>query len=302
MNTIEKKPKQFTVPRYDENAALQLVAFTGVTYIAFHFTKVLLLAFGREKQEVLSMMYDNISLSTVELFKAKIWTLLSYGLAHHGFWDWFSNVIWLYCFAAVLQNLIGHRQIIPLFFYGLLTGGFVYFIGLQLPGGYFQLHEGQHIMGAYAGVAAIATTAIIISPRYRMSLSEQFSIPLVWITAIFFTMTIAAYFSSMPGILLLSLGGVLAGALFALLIKKGYEPALWIYKIFDQFQSKVTPKENVAALHKEARKRKEVLQSFYTPTEEITQDMIDDLLDKINDKGYNSLTRDEKELLKKAGN
>jgi hypothetical protein len=35
-----------------------------------------------------------------------------------------------------------------------------------------------------------------------------------------------------------------------------------------------------------------------TPT--VTQQRIDDILDKINQKGYHSLTEDEKEILKKA--
>jgi hypothetical protein len=38
----------------------------------------------------------------------------------------------------------------------------------------------------------------------------------------------------------------------------------------------------------------------YTKSSHITQQKIDDLLDKINQKGYNSLTDEEKEMLKRA--
>ena len=38
----------------------------------------------------------------------------------------------------------------------------------------------------------------------------------------------------------------------------------------------------------------------YKKTSNITQQKIDDLLDKINQKGYNSLTEDEKEILRRA--
>lgn len=300
MKTIEKKQKPFAIPHYDENAALQLIVITSITYIAFHFTKVLFLVFGREKQEVLHLMYTNVGLQSIELFKQKVWTLLTYGLAHHGFWEWVSNAVWIYCFAAVLQQIAGYKQVLPLFFYGLLVGGIVYFSGLLLPGNTFALQEGQYIMGAYAGVAALAVGAVVLSPKARFSLSDSFSIPLLAMVVIYFVMTIAAYYETKRGVLLLSAGGALTGLLVALLLRNGYQPSLWIYDFFERMQKRFERIEDQSLIQREHRKRKEVLQSFYTPTDDITQEQIDELLDKINEKGYASLTRDEKDMLRRA--
>ena len=93
MKTIRNPEKQFFIPRYEENAALQLVAFTGVTFIMFHFARVIMLVMGYDKDLVAGWVYPNIGLSTVEVFKHKWWTLLSYGLTHQGFWDWFTNMV-----------------------------------------------------------------------------------------------------------------------------------------------------------------------------------------------------------------
>jgi hypothetical protein len=42
--------------------------------------------------------------------------------------------------------------------------------------------------------------------------------------------------------------------------------------------------------------------SPYTKTPRVTQERIDEILDKINQQGYDHLTEEEKELLKRASN
>ena len=301
MKTIRKQSRQFTIPRYEENAALQLVAFTGVTFIMFHFARVLLLVFGHNKVKVFEMTYPNIGLSTIEVFKHKFWTIFSYGLAHHGFWDWITNMIWAYSFASVMQSLAGYKQVVPLFFYGLFFGGIFYFVGQLVMPEFFILQEGQYILGAYGGISAIAIGALWLAPRQRLYFGEHFGVPVYMIAIVYFTLTTISYWEAYRGILLLSFGGVVTGALFTLLLKNGYQPATWIYTLLRSAEKTVTPKEDVARKKREQAKRKELLQTYYTPTDELSQEQIDELLDKINERGYYSLTREERELLKKAG-
>lgn len=301
MNTVQKNNKQFTIPKYEENAALQLVAFTGVTFIMFHFARVLFLVFGHDKDEVFQMMYPNIGLSTIEIFKHKWWTILSYGLAHHGFWDWITNMIWAYGFASLLQNLVGYKQVLPLFFYGLFFGGIFYLVGLRFMSEIFILRRDEFIMGSYAGIAALGIAVLMISPKQKLHLSDQFGIPAFLIVGIYLALTTLSYYMTSKGVLLLLAGGIFSGIMFALLIKNGYQPATWVYSIFSNAQKVVTPKEDIAMKKREDAKRKQLLQSYYTPTDEITQERIDEILDKINEKGYYNITREEKEILKKAG-
>ncbi|HTN45178.1 MAG TPA: rhomboid family intramembrane serine protease [Flavipsychrobacter sp.] len=301
MRATQKNPKQFTLARYEENAALQLIAFTGVTFIVFHFARVLFLVFGHDKNEVFQMMFPNIGLSSIEVFKHKFWTVFTYGLAHHGFWDWFSNMIWVYCFATVLQGTAGYRQVIPLFLYGLFFGGIFYLIGQKLAEDFFVLHENQHILGAYGGIMAIAAAALAIHPKQRLHFNENFSIPVIWIVVVYAVLTTVSYFETARGILSVCIGGTLTGLGFAFLLKKGYQPGAWIYALAEKVQAGVTPKEDIAKDRKAAAKRKELLQTYYEPTGNISQAQIDEILDKINEKGYYTLTREEKELLKKAG-
>jgi len=301
MKTLYDATKRFVIPRYEENAALQLVAFTGITFIMFHFARVLLLVFGHDKTEVFDLMFPNIGLSTIELFKHKWWTIFTYGLTHHGFWDWFTNMIWTYSFAAMLQHAIGYRQVIPLFIYGLLSGGIAYLVSQFLLPGFFTPGAHQFIMGCYAGISAIAITLLVIAPQQRFYFSENFSIPFYAILIVYFLLTAISYYQTSKGILALSLGGSIMGCCFAFLLKNGYNPATWVYTFIDSVQKKIIPREDEAKRKRELAKRKELLQNYYAPTDDISQERIDELLDKINEKGYYSLTREEKEALKKAG-
>lgn len=302
MKTISSTSKSFSIPKYEENAALQLIVITGVTFIMFHFARVLFLVFGHDKNEVFQMMFPNIGLSTIEMFKHKVWTIFTYGWAHHGFWDWATNIIWAYSFAAILQNIAGYRQVIPLFFYGLLAGAITYFVAQLLFPNVFIPYEGQFIMGAYGGITALAFTALLLNPKQSLHLSDNFSIPLYLILSVYIVLTVVAYVSVAKGILALSFGGALMGTAFAFLLKKGYQPATWIYDTLNRMEQTVTPKEDAIRKKRELAKRKEILQTFYTPTQDITQERLDEILDKINEKGYYSLSREEKDTLKRAGN
>jgi membrane associated rhomboid family serine protease len=302
MKTATSSQKSFTIPHYEENGALQLVALTGMTYIMFHFARVLFLVFGHDKHEVFNMMFPNIGLSSIELFKHKVWTIFTYGLAHHSFGDWITNMIWAYAFAAILQSIAGFKQVIPLFFYGLLAGALCYFIAQFLMPATFTPQQDHYILGAYGGITAIGFAALILNARHRLYFSDTFSIPLYLILSVYILITGVAYFTATKEILALSSGGALMGIGFAYLLKKGYQPATWIYDVLESIQKTLTPKENEARNKRELAKRKELLQTFYTPTADITQERLDEILDKINAKGFYSLTKEERETLKKASN
>jgi DNA-binding IclR family transcriptional regulator len=69
--------------------------------------------------------------------------------------------------------------------------------------------------------------------------------------------------------------------------------ASWINDLFNP-EKKLASKSEKQKLHYRAHEKP------FVKTPHITQQRIDELLDKINQKGYSSLTEEEKEFLKKA--
>lgn len=285
------------IPSFSKNAVLQLIAASGTTYILYHMVRIVMLILEMDMRQFNAHVAGNIALPQVSLFLPKVWTVLTYGWVHNGFWELFSNMVWLYAFGSIVQMLIGYKQVIPMFFYCLVVGGVFYELSQLLPSSVFA---GRQLMfGAQAGVIGLAVAALTLSPDYRFYLTEHFSIPLIVIVIIFCVLAIINTGMQGPALFLLA-GGAGMGFGYVKLLKAGFHPGAWFYNIFDLLGSSAEPNEYVAA-QKKSKKRKSVLHSKYKPQRGLSRDTIDEILDKINEKGYDALTKEEKEALFKAG-
>lgn len=295
MKTISRRPVQSLIPGYDQNAVLQLILASGVGFIMYHLTRIILLIVDADPNIFPSYFTGNIALQPLTLFYKKFWTIFTYAWVHNGFWELFSNMIWLYCFGSVVQMLIGHRQIIPLFIFSIIMGGVFYELAQLIPGETFQ-NTGIYF-GAQAGVMGLAVASLTISPSYRLYFGERFSIPLVVIACIFFGLAVMN--SNLHGAnLMLLAGGALTGFTYIRLLHSGYKPGTWVYDIFDRLTNTFTPNETGGK--KQNKKRSQVLGKMPVKNDN-DQKRIDDILDKINQHGYNALTKEEKEILLRAG-
>ncbi len=293
MSKVYKRSPSAFLPAYRNNAVLQLIIACGVAFVAYHFIEAVQWIVGVPKNEVAVNMVSNVALPPLAFFKMKPWTILTYGWVHGGFWEMFSNMIWLYCFGSVVQTLVGYRQVIPIFIYSLLAGGIFCLLAQFIPGSWFDLNHS--IMGAQVGLVALAAAAITIAPKYRLFFGYSFSVSLMLVAAIFLVLVLMST-GLQPVLLLMLAGGGLSGFAYIRLLRKGYRPGDWMYDIFNRMESSVTPNELKA---RSSKRRKEVLDHLHAHTE-IPQKRIDDLLDKINRHGYSSLTSEEKEILMKA--
>jgi hypothetical protein len=87
-------------------------------------------------------------------------------------------------------------------------------------------------------------------------------------------------------------GGGLMGFAYIKLLQAGYNPSQWIYSIYGIMERSVTPGQNIK--NKSNRIK-------FEPSQNNTQQRVDDLLDKINQKGYKSLSKEERDFLTNAG-
>jgi hypothetical protein len=193
--------------------------------------------------------------------------------------------------------LVGHKQVIPLFIYALIFGGVCYLLGQLLPGEFGR--SMLYILGPRAGLMALAAAAVTLTPGYRFYLTETFSIPLLVAAGVFAALMILGTGFFLPVIFML-VGGGLTGFGYIKLLQAGYRPGHWMYQVTGRIARTVTPDEN-AIWQKRNGRRNDVLHSMYEPKTGISQKRIDDILDKINQKGYNSLSSEEKDILMRAG-
>lgn len=289
------------IPGYSENAALQLVAATGLFFIMCMASWVTMVVFGVPKELAQSRVSHVVGLAPVNEFLRYPWTFLTYGLPHDGFWVWISNALWLYVFGSVVQSLVGFRQVIPIFLYGLLAGG-LFCLGAQLIPGIPPLSF--RLTGAFAGVLAMAAAAVTLAPRYRFYLGENLGIPLLIPAVLFLFLSLFNATTHQSGdiipLLAMCLGGILAGFGTAKLLQRGNKPGAWVYGISGSFDRMFNPDVKAKNRLKAQRLRAQQLQARKQAERENSQNRVDEILDKINQRGYGSLTAEEREILVKA--
>ena len=155
-------------------------------------------------------------------------------------------------------------------------------------------------MGARAGLMGLAIAAITLTPNYKFYLTETFSIPLMIVVGVFILLMFVGTGFYLPVVALLA-GGGLMGFAYVKLLKAGYYPGQWAYSLLSKIESLVTPAEKYNNRRQFRAKNSFSERIVYAPKQGISQSRIDEILDKINQKGYNSLSKEEKEMLLRAG-
>ena len=295
MGTGQRRSALSYIPGYKNNGVLQLIIASGVAYMMLAICWALvMIVFAGDHSTFDVYFIPNIGLTNVAAFAAHWWTIFTYGLFQfpNSFMELLSNMLWLYCFGSVVQMLVGHKQIIPLYLYSLFVGGIFYYIAQLIPGNLG--HVPAAVLGARAGLVGMAVAAVTLTPSYRFYLTETFTIPLIMVAGVFAALMLLGSGFYIPVVIMMVAGGLM-GYVYVQLLRSGYKPADWAYNLGNKIEGLVTPSD------KNISKKKGRVISMYQPKQGISQSRIDEILDKINQKGYNSLTKEEKEMLLKAG-
>ncbi len=234
------------------------------------------------------------------MFLERPWTIITFMFSEgsNGLWRVFSNILWLWSFGSILQRLTANNKIIPIYIYGGWIGAFLFFIynSISQNGASNVLFLG----GANASILALATAATSLSPNHRLLTHIRNGIPLWIFFIVFLCIDFIGIHGNLYALGVAHLGGIIAGWTIVLLLKKGIDICTWMnlfyYKIFHLF----SPKNHKINSVKDKIFYTAGNRTPYEKKERVTQDRIDALLDKINLNGYESLTEEEKDFLKKA--
>ncbi len=287
------------------NMLMTLIAICLVMFVGLAFMKAVWY-FRYPKEEALSFFNkDVLSLFTLPAdlnnLLSRPWTIITHMFVHDNIWKIFGNMLWLWCFGYILQDMRGNKKIIPVFIYGALGGAIAFILAYNLlPSLHAQLPF-ANALGASSGVMALAIATTMLSPGYRLFPMIGAGIPLWGLTAVYIISDMATISFSDTGYLLAHIAGAITGFLFVLFLRRGFDGGKWMNNFFDWVNNLFNPDKP-----KKGKNIKEELfyrssGTPYTKTPNLTPQRVDEILDKINQQGYNSLTDEEKKLLKRAG-
>src|SRR5688572_10426033 len=305
MKYSEKQYRQKLSLSQGGNALVTLIVIHLVMFVIIAFLKVLW--FFRYTDNVLALNLFNrdvLAWFTLPADASQIlkqpWAILTHMFIHVSIWQVFANMLWLWSFGYIMQDLTGNKKLIPVFIYGALAGaiGFVLaynFIPALQPGLPFAA-----TLGASAGVMAIAIAVTIVSPGYRIFPMLAGGIPLWVLTSIYVIIAFATISINDTAAMVSNIAGAFTGFLFMFFLRRGYDWSEWMNNFFDWVTNLFNPDK---PKKKQPFKDDLFYKSTVTPfkkTPHITQQRIDEILDKINQKGYQHLTEEEKEMLRRA--
>lgn len=227
------------------------------------------------------------------------WTLLTYMFSDVELFRAFSNMLWLWAFGSILQSMTGNKKIIPVYLYGGFAGALVFIIASYLIPANRAVIDTAALLGANASVMAVAVAATMIAPDYRFFRHIRGGIPIWILTAVYILVDIGAVADKPVAVPLAHIGGSLAGFLFVLLLRNGFDGSIWMNKLYSGFINLFNPDKKSSSV-KEKVFYDTGNRSPYNKTSNVTEQRVDEILDKISQKGYDHLTKEEKDILKRA--
>jgi membrane associated rhomboid family serine protease len=301
----EKEYKKNLTLGQSNNALVLLIAINLIVFVIFAFMRAVYHLRTPDNDEANLLFQQNVldwfalpaDISTIG---ERPWTILTHMFLHENVWDILGNMLWLWVFGYILQDLTGNRKIFPLFLYGSLAGATGFVLACNFLPALQPYTSEATTMGAAAGIMAIAVAATVISPSYRIFPMLNGGIPIWILTGIYIIIDLTTIADGNRGGHIAHLSGALIGFLFIYFYQKGYDWGGWMNNFFDWVNNLFNPDK--------PKKNKPLKQELfykstakpYTKTPNVTEQRVDEILDKINQKGYNSLTEEEKELLKRA--
>lgn len=302
MSLLQQNSRKRITLGQDGNTLVLLIVFNIIVYIILNFIKLVYLFDNSSEGVFVSKIISYISVSAPPaVFATRPWTLLTYMFSHYKILDLVTSMLWLWGFGYIFQHLTGNKKLIPVYLYGGLAGGVVFLLTANLiPSVRQNVNSVIPLLGARPALMALAVAATAFAPRYRVL--SMINIPLWALTAAFVLITLTlgtVELGSLPHICALIAGGLM-GYIFVWQYQKGNDLGQWMSDVVNWADDLFNPAKK---LRKTAQKNQLFYKSTQKPferTPHVTQQRVDELLDKIHNRGYHSLTEEEKEFLKKA--
>ncbi len=289
----------------DGNAVTMLIVLNLVVFAILAFIKVIYyFSYGDDGVSAFNKdIFQWVTLpADTGKFITRPWTLFTHMFVHDtaSIWHILANMLWLWAFGYILQDLTGNRKIFPLFLFGAFAGAVAYVLAYNfIPPLKASLSDSQ-AFGASAGVMAIAIGTTTLAPNYRIFPMLNGGIPLWVITIIYLIIDLATIPYNNAGGHIAHLAGAAIGFAFVSALQKGKDWGGWMNNFFDWVNDLFNPEKPAKGKVVKSQLFYKATVKPYKKTFYVTQQRIDEILDKISQKGYNSLSEDEKEMLKRA--
>lgn len=281
------------------SAHTQLIIINVVVYLFLGILN-LLATFGLEG--IFSFVHDQFTIPpSFQEFITRPWTIITYAFAHDlsGIFHILFNMLIFYWFAKLIIEYLGSDKVISLYVLGALAGGVAYLLVFNLIPFYIERSGFPGMVGASAAVYAVTVAAATLMPNYTFMLLFIGPVKIKYIAGFYIVLSFLGSAGPNAGGNIAHLGGALIGYLFIRQLQKGTDIGAWVIRTMNFFKSFFVRQPNIKVSYKKAGAKKQAKASgaAKSAASSTSQDEIDAILDKISEKGYESLSKEEKQKL-----
>ncbi len=221
------------------------------------------------------------------------WTLVTFNFFHYGFFHLIFNLIVLHFSGRLFSTYFTDKQLLGVYVLGGIFSGITFVLS------YIIIGKAGLLVGASGAIMAILLSATTYAPFMLLRIPLIGIVKLWHVTFVILLIDLIQLPLDNTGGHIAHLGGALFGFLYIKLLQSGNDLSKGISMILDFFVNLSKPKKKTPFKKVHRNTTKKTVNSF--SEKDITQKQIDDILDKISKSGYDSLTKEEKEFLFKAG-
>jgi membrane associated rhomboid family serine protease len=222
------------------------------------------------------------------------WTIITYMFTHKGLFHIFFNMLLLYWGGLIFLEYLGTRKLVATYFLGGIAGAIMYILIFNLLPVFSGFAIQSRAIGASASVLAIFIAIATYLPNYTVNLMFFGPTRLKYIALVMVLIDLLSIEGGNAGGHIAHLGGALYGFVFSKQLQKGNDIGNWFNKLLDALANLNKPKSKLKVAHKNVHTNK---QNKAEKNKAEIQKRIDAILDKISQSGYDSLSKEEKELL-----
>jgi membrane associated rhomboid family serine protease len=278
------------------NGHIQLIIINLAVFLILGAFYVFSKIFGF--QPIFSVVHDQFSIPPQFFdFITRPWTIITYAFNHSltDIWHILFNMLALYWFGRLFVEYLGSDKLVALYVLGALAAAVCYLLVFNTIPFFKEQSNFSGMVGASGAVFAIMVAAATLMPDYTFFLLFLGPVKIKYIAAFYVVLSFLYSVGANAGGNIAHLGGALMGFVYIKQLQAGVNWGSWItatlYSIGNLFSGK--PKVKVSYRKDSGTGRNGTLSG-------VSQKEIDDILDKISDGGYESLTKEEKEKLFKA--
>jgi membrane associated rhomboid family serine protease len=260
---------------------LKIIVVNCMLFLALMLIRIVMIISGKEI--LYELLLEQLTLSAdIQANLLHPWRFISYFFVHVEIFHLAFNMMFLYWFGNILQEIIGNNKSVKTFIYGGIMGAIAFLLAYNfIP--FFERQSGSYLLGASGGVFAIVLAAATLRPNYEVHLVLIGPVRIKYIAAFYLIWSLLETVGTNAGGQIAHLGGALVGFCMGYLHE---HPIRW-----DRFRKKDSPFIH-AEFTREVKPRKQA--------ENIEEEELNQILDKISKSGYDSLSKSEKRRLFKA--